>query len=335
MDKITLPLVTIVIPCRNEEKHIAKCLDAVLAQDYPGGRFEIIVVDGASTDGTRRILESYAKKDRRIRMLDNEKIFTPFAFNLGIQSAKGEVVAIMGAHADYQNDYLSKCVYYLNEYGADNVGGRMITLSRNGTIMGKAIVRALSSPFGVGDSHFRMKSNEPKWVDTVFGGCYRKEIFDKIGFFNEKLTRGQDMEFNVRLKKSGGKILLAPDIICRYYARSDLKDFFIHDFYGGTWVIFSRKFTKESLRLRHYLPASCFLFAVLFAVAGFFWPGFWPVLWFLAAFYILLSLFFSVKISVKERDWRYAFLMPVAFGSRHLAYALGSMNGFLKLIFTK
>jgi len=335
MDKKQLPFATIVIPCRNEEKHIEKCLEALLRQDYPRDRLEIIVVDGISTDGTRRILEEFSRRDPRVRIFDNEKIFTPFALNIGIRAAAGEIIVLMGAHADYQSDFLSKCVHYLFEYGADNVGGRMVTLPRDNTLVGKAIVLALSHPFGAGNAEFRLVQKEPKWVDTVFGGCYRREVFDKIGFFNEKLTRGQDIEFNVRLKKAGGKILLAPDIVCSYYARSSMKDFFMHDFRGGSWVFYSRKFTNESLRLRHYLPAASFLAGVCLLAAGFYWPVSWMVLAVLAGFYILLSLFFSVKIAIKERDLRYVFLMLVTFGSRHAAYALGSLNGIVKIILKK
>jgi glycosyltransferase involved in cell wall biosynthesis len=310
------PFVSIIIPCRNEGKFIGKCLDTILEQDYPKENLEILVVDGMSEDKTREIARNYSEKYPFIKLLENSKKFTNFAFNMGIKASKGEVIMIMGTHAGYEKDYISKCVRYLNEYNADNVGGIIKTIPSKNTLCARAITISLSHIFGVGGSYFRTGSKEPKWVDTVFGGCYKKEVFDEIGLFNENLLRSQDMELNIRLKKAGGKILLHPDIIAYYYPKDNLKDFFVHNVKDGIWTVYPLKFVKTSLRLRHYIPLILVLTLPL---------SIWP--------YIIISLLFSFMIAVREKDIRLFFIMPLVFGVRHIGYGLGSIWGIIKLLF--
>lgn len=308
-------VVSIIIPCRNEEKFIANCLDSVLEQDYSKDSVEILVIDGASTDKTKEIVGEYSQKYPFIKLISNPNKFTPFALNLGIKSSKGEILVRLDAHAKYQKDYISKCVKYLNEYRADNAGGLLRTIPKKDTLTAKAIAISLSSFFGAGNSNFRTGAEKPTWVDTVFGGCYRKEIFAKIGLFNENLIRSQDMEFNLRLKRAGGKILLAPDITAYYYPKSNLKDFFVHNIKDGIWAIYPLKFVKFPLKLRHYIPL---IFVLTLPLSIF------P--------YIFVSLYFSFKIAIKEKDLRLFFVMPIVFFVRHFGYGIGSLWGIVKLI---
>jgi glycosyltransferase involved in cell wall biosynthesis len=290
-----LPTVSIIIPSHNEEKFIGRCLDSIIAQDYPKEKMEVLVVDGMSGDRTREIVKRYTEQHTFIKLLDNLKKITPCALNLGIKNSKGEVIIIMGAHAEYKNDYISKCVKYLYEYNADNVGGRIITLPQRNTFIAKAIVKALTSRFGVGNSDFRIGTNQSK----------------------ENLKRSQDLEFNLRLKRMGGKIILVSDIVSYYYAKSNFNDFFLHNFEDGIWSIYPFKFVKIHFKLRHYIP----LFFVLTLPVSI-----WP--------YILFSLFFSFQIAIREKDFRYFFLMPISFLCRHLAYSLGSLVGLIKVLFS-
>ena len=310
-----LTLISIIIPCWNEEKFIGKCLDSILEQDYPKDKIEVLVIDGMSEDKTREIIKEYSEKYPFVKLLENPQKFTPFALNIGIKNAKGEVILRIDAHAGYEKDYVSKCVKYLQEYNADNVGGVMKTLPREKTIAARAIALCLSHSFGVGGSQFRRGIDKPKWVDTVFNGCYKRDVFDKVGLFNENLIRSQDMEFNLRLKKAGGKILLHPEIVSYYYyPKSNLKDFFLHNIKDGIWAILPLKFVRIPLKLRHYIPLIFVLTLPL---------SIWP--------YILLSLFFSLEIAIREKDFRLFFIMPLAFGTRHIGYGLGSVWGIVKL----
>ena len=218
------PLVSVILPCRNEVRFLGACLDSILASDYPPDRLEVLIADGMSSDGTRKLVGNYSREFPYVRLIDNPARVTPVGLNRAIEASQGEIIVRLDAHSTIAPDYVTRAVRHLEQDGADNVGGSMRTVARDRGWFAKSIGVALSSPFGVGNSHFRTsgKSNEngPQWVDTVFGGCWRREIFDRVGKFNERLTRGQDLEFNLRLARAGGKILLAPDMRSYYFALS-------------------------------------------------------------------------------------------------------------------
>ncbi|MCK5044590.1 glycosyltransferase family 2 protein [Candidatus Parcubacteria bacterium] len=322
-------VVSVIIPCRNEEKFIGKCLDSIIKQNYPKENLEVLVVDGMSQDKTRKIIIEFRKQYSFIKLLDNPKKITPTGLNIGIKNSKGKIVMKMDAHTLYTKDYISKSVRYLDN--ADNVGGKLITLPAENTIAAKAIALSLSCSFGAGNSYFRTGSEKQRWVDTVFGGCYRKEVFEKIGFFNENLARSQDMELNLRLKKAKGRILLAPDIVAYYYPKSNFKDFLIHNFNDGVWAIYPFKFVKMPLRLRHYIPLIFVLSLIMTGLLGIISLIFFYLFLAISVIYLLTSFYFSLKITMKEKDVRYLFLMPIAFANRHIGYGLGSLWGMLKL----
>ena len=330
-----LPLVSVIIPCRNEAKFIANCLESILKQSYPKDKMEILVIDGMSGDKTREIIEKLKAKNEKlkIKVLDNPKKFTPFALNIGIKNSKGEIIIRLDAHATYIKDYILKCIKYLKEYNADNVGGVWKIMPRETTLINKSICLASSSVFGAGNAYYRMGySKGLKWVDTVFGGCYRREVFDKIGLFNENLVRSQDMEFNIRLRKAGGKILLVPDIVSYYYPKPNLKDFFLHNFEDGIWAVYPLKFVKVPLKLRHYIPLIFVLGLLGTGLLGIFFPIFFWLFLFIIGVYFLVSIYSSFKIMIGEKDFRYFFVLPVVFAARHFGYGLGSFWGIVKLM---
>jgi glycosyltransferase involved in cell wall biosynthesis len=217
------PRVSVIIPCREEERFIGRCLDSVLAGDYPQDRLEILVVDGMSTDRSRQIIAQYAVRYPFIRVVENPRRITPCAFNLGVREATGDIVMFMGAHATYSQNYVSKIVGWLETTEADSVGGVLVTLPADDSPTARAIACALSHPFGVGDSRFRIGTREPRWVDHVGFNNYRRTVFDRIGLFDEELVRNQDGEFNSRLRRNGGRVLLVPDVTAYYYARGTVR----------------------------------------------------------------------------------------------------------------
>lgn len=325
------PAVSIIIACRNEEKYIGKCLDSILSQDYPKENLEVLVVDGMSEDKTREIVRNYSEKYPFIKLLENLKKFTNFAFNIGMKVSRGEIIMIMGAHARYEKDYISKCIRYLKEYNADNVGGVMKTLPAENTLVAKSIALCLSSFFGAGGSWFRTGSKKPMWADTVFGGCYKREVFKKIGLFNEKLIRGQDLEFNLRLKKAGGKILLVPDIVAYYYPLSNFQDFLKYTVKDGVWITYPLKFGIRAFSLRHLLPLVLVLSLICSLLFLFISKIFFLLFLFILIIYLSVSIFFSLEIAEKEKDLRLLFLMPIAFAIRHIIYGLGSIWGLISI----
>ncbi len=218
-----LPLVSVIVPCRNEVHFIAASLESILRNSYPKDRVEILVVDGLSEDGTRAIVSRYAAQHSVLRLLDNVRKTTPHALNVGIAAACGDIIMRMDAHATYPPHYIAGLVEWLEKSGADNVGGICVALPSDDSSVAQAIARGLSHPFGVGTSYFRIGTSAPRWVDTVFGGCYKKDVFTRIGIFDEQLIRNQDDEFNHRLIARGGRILLVPDVVLYYYPRTSLR----------------------------------------------------------------------------------------------------------------
>ncbi len=197
------------MPIRNEAAFIAKTLETVWGQDYPADRLEILVVDGMSTDGTREIVDNLIRRhdaaDRkyaRATILENPSRVVPAAMNIGIQRASGIVVRVDG-HCELASDYVTRCVAALEETGADNVGGLQHAVGHG--LVGRSIACAVNSPFGIGNARFHY-ADTAGWADTVYLGAYRKDVFGRIGGYDEELVRNQDDELNLRLIQSGGKI---------------------------------------------------------------------------------------------------------------------------------
>lgn len=334
-----MPLVSIIVLCRNEEKFISSCLDSIIANNYPKDKLEVLVVDGMSEDGTRVLVERYEKKYPFIKMINNFKKLIPFACNEGIKNSNGDPVMIMSAHAMYEKDYIRKCVDASQKYNADNVVGTWKILPRGNNLSEKAIVLALSSSFGVGNAKYRTVSNKKKdveYVDTGAYGCFKKSVFKNVGLFNENLSRGEDMEFNLRLKKAGGKIILVPDAVVYYYARTDFSSFCKHNLRNGAWAIIPFKYSSTlPVSIRHLVPLAFISSLIISGVLSLFLQIFiWPFL-FIICSYFLCNIYFSTVIAAKKKSIKYFFMMPIVYGSLHITYGLGSLWGLLKTIISK
>ncbi len=326
------PFVSVVIPCRNEEAHIRICLDAILHNGYPLDRMEVLVVDGMSTDGTREVVALYREKWPNVRMLDNPKFITPVALNIGIHAARGDWLLRMDAHNACEPGYIAACVEWGERTGADNVGGGILTVARTNGLMSKAIVTALTHPFGVGGSDFRLGGAKPKWTDTVFGGCFRRHVFERVGFYNEHLARGQDMELNLRLRKAGLRTLLVPSIRSVYYARTRLSEFLRHNWTNGLWAVLPFRYSEVvPVSGRHLVPC---LFAGALAGATVLtlirlMPWWFPVL--VLAPYCTALVLASVDAALRRHSWRLLPLLPLAFVGLHIPYGFGSLWGAIRI----
>jgi glycosyltransferase involved in cell wall biosynthesis len=324
------PFVSLIIAARNEEAFIAGCLDSIAAGTYPHGRLEVLVVDGMSEDRTREIVQGYAARYPFVRLLLNPKKHATAAFNTGIGAARGDVVMILGAHAVYPSGYVERCVRTLLSSGADNVGGIWRIIPRGGTLIGEAIALASGSGFGSGDAYTKRGARAPRLVDTVFGGCYRRDVFDRIGLFDERLARSQDFDFNLRLRRAGGKILMDPGIICDYYVRSNLKDFWRHNLDDGFWTFYPLRFGRRTFTLRHVIPplfvAALSGSALLAVVARPFGVLALAVL----AAYVTAALAVSAAIAIRRRRPALLFALPVAFAARHVGHGVGALAGLVR-----
>jgi glycosyltransferase involved in cell wall biosynthesis len=317
-----------VIPCRNEVRFLNRCLDSILGSDYAIGRMEVLIVDGGSTDGTRELIRARMPADARVRLIENPQASTPWALNHGIDAARGGIIARVDAHAAVATNYFSLCVAYLESSGADNVGGRMRTLPQDPGWFAGPIVAALSHRFGVGNSYFRIGSGEPRWVDTVFGGCWPRDVFERVGRFNPDLRRSQDMEFSLRLKAAGGRTLLAPDIASDYYARTRLDAFWRHNFLNGKWAILPFLYSDViPVSLRHLIPL-LFVLALAASILLLPWMA-WPLAA-VAGPYLIANLASSWDVAGRLRRPWYIATMPIVFLSLHVSYGAGSVCGLFR-----
>lgn len=318
--------VSLVIPVYNEEKYIEKCVESLLTQDYPKEDMEWIFVDGCSKDKTVDILKTYQQKyPEMIKIFNNPNKIVPYAMNIGISASCGKYIVRLDAHADYATDYISKCIYYLENVDAENVGG--VAETKANGFMGNAIAKMLSSKFGVGNSQFRT-NGESGYVDTVPFGAFKREVFSKYGGYDERLVRNQDNEMNFRIRKNGGKIYLANDIKLSYYCRDTIKGISSMARKNGMWNVITMKLCPGSMGLRHFIPLMFVLSVLGLGILGFIHPIFFMLLGLEMILYLALDILFSVKQSDSIKEF---FALILLFPIFHIAYGFGSMIGILKL----
>jgi len=319
------------MPVLNEEKFIAKALDSLLQTSLPPWEMEILVVDGGSRDRTREIVEKYRKKYPFIQLLENPRKIVPVAMNIGIKQARGEYIVRVDAHSIYPPDYVAQLLKYHQKLEADNVGGRVVAQVGEETPTAIAIANTLRDRWGVGSSFRTISSNSKiREVDTVPFGCYKKETLEKLGFYNEKLVRNQDIELNKRLRQQGGKIYLIPSIEIGYFPRTTFGSFARNNFLNGYWNILTPYYTGNlrSLSLRHFVPLG---FVISLLLSLFLTPILPSALYFFAG---ILGLYLGI---IGFRSWQIRgkttfFHQLTAFLILHFSYGLGSLWGIFKIL---
>jgi hypothetical protein len=238
----------------------------------------------------------------------------------------------MSAHSTYEPGYIETCVVFADRYQADNTGGGIVTVARDHARLAPYVVAALTHPFGVGGSPFRVRADQPRWVDTVFGGCYRRQVFERIGLFNEDLVRGQDMEFNLRLRRAGMRTLLVPSVRSVYHARSRFGEFLRHNWNNGVWAVLPFLYVDQApVALRHLVPMG-FALALATAIGLAVATGLWWPLALLAAAYGAGAFAAALDIARSHGELRFLVWMPFVFVSLHLSYGLGSVWGGIQLV---
>jgi len=320
------PFVSIVMPMRNEEHFIARCLDSITANDYPYKKYEVLIADGMSTDRSREIVNKYSQKHPHIRLLDNPQKIRVTANNVGIRAAKGEIIISMDAHVLYEKDYIRKCVELLQTTGAANVGGLQKAEGYNYVTW--TIAHATSTPFGIGDAEFRYLKKE-KWVDTVYLGAWYKKTLEKVGLFSEDWLRNGDYELNYRIRKAGGKILLSPKIKCKYFVRGTLRKLTRQYFLYGTWRVKTIKTHPDSIRWRHLLPPLLILWLLLSPLLLATGWSFW---WLPAGIYFFYTFVTSTGIAIRK-GIRYLPLLIPTLWLIHISWGAGIYRGIMKFGF--
>ena len=291
-------------------------------QSYSQEHIEILICDGLSTDQTRSIVGGYAQKHLNVKLLDNPGLSAPKGMNIGINQSKADVIIIFGAHGYAHIDFVKNNLLELSDQSIGCAGGVLETINENEK--GKAIALAMSSPFGVGNALFRY-AKERQFVDTVAFGAYRREVLDKIGYFDEELVRNQDDELNFRVIEAGYKILLSPDIKAYYYSRGSFGKLWKQYFQYGFWKVRVMQKHGKTASIRHLVPLAFVLINLFGILLGLF---FLPILllWILQLIlYAFGAILFSVRLAKSELGLlKY---IPFVFPLLHISYGLGFLQG--------
>lgn len=334
--------VTVVVAARNEEAFIEPCVRSLLAQEEPPGGFEVIVAEGKSDDRTRSVLERVAAEDSRLRVVDNPRQIAPAAWNIAIAAARGRYVAIMSAHARYPADYLLRCYEIASKTEADNVGGPAIAEAQG--YVQRSNAASHHSPFSVGGASWHSMQYEGA-ARTVFGGFYRRDVFERVGLFDEQLVRDSDAEFNFRLERSGGTIWQSPQIRSWYAPRSTVDGLFRQYRQYGYWKVRIMQKHGRTPAIRQYVPAIFVtVLPLLVACTLLTWLG--SMLWtelsgaaaisrdlllVAGASYALVLAIASVTTAA-HYGWDLLPILPVTFASYHVGYGIGFVNGLIDFV---
>ncbi len=326
-------ILSIICPTYNEEKYIAQTLDSFLSQKYHSFELEILICDGMSTDGTREIVQQYTNRYPFIKMIDNPKRKTPFAFNEGLKYAKGEYVAILGAHAKYREDYLQVCFDELIKTGAAGCSGRIITKSSSGRYEPKLSEWVSLSVFGVSSSSYR--TLKEGFVHSVPYPVFKKQVLLDLGGYDVTLERNQDNDMNQRILDVGHTLYSTWKTWCYYRPPANLKALMNYAIKNGFWNAKSLRIHAKSMRTHHFIPfiftAGLIGLSILglleFLIIHTTWC--WALLGVIVSIHLLFGLFFTIRSLKYENDGR-KIVLPFVFFAFHFSYGWGTMKGFLQ-----
>jgi glycosyltransferase involved in cell wall biosynthesis len=324
----TDPLVSVVLPIRNEAAYISRSLASVLAQDYPAHRMEVLVADGRSDDGTRETVRGFASRfGDRLKLIDNPGRIVSTGLNAARPLAAGDVIVRVDGHCEIPPDYVRRAVEHLLVDGVDCVGGLLETIGETPTA--HVIAIAMSSPFGLGGSAFRSGAPVSTLTDSVAFPAWTRQAMQRTGPFDEELVRNQDDEYSYRLRRLGGRILLATDIRTRYYSRSTFRSLFRQCFEYGIWKVRVLQKHPRQMRPRQFVPGA-FVAAVLLSILSSFVSfAFLPLAVLIVAAYALAAGIAAWRAS-RTHGWSVMLSLPLAFGAMHVAYGTGFLIGVLR-----
>ncbi|MGB7873366.1 MAG: glycosyltransferase family 2 protein [Anaerolineales bacterium] len=317
------PRVSIIIPCYNEQATIRQLLEAIYQQTFPRAEMEVVIAEGLSEDGTRDEIAGFQSErlDLDVRIVQNKARSIPSAINCAIQASRGEIVVRMDAHSRPYPNYVERCVKALDSNQGDNVGGVWEIKPGGKSWIARSIAVAAGHPLGVGDAGYRIGA-QASAVDTVPFGAFRRSLVDKIGLFDDTLLTNEDYEFNVRIRQSGGRVWLDPEIVTVYFARSTLRELTRQYWRYGYWKFRMLRRYPDTVRWRQSLPP--LLVASLIGLTLFSW---WPPAGWTLAFELIIYgtvLLLAGLLSAMRQRKIYLFIgLPLSIATMHLAWGGG------------
>jgi glycosyltransferase involved in cell wall biosynthesis len=319
-----LPPVSVIVAVRNEEGYLDGCLQALVDLDYPHDLLEIVLVDGMSTDRTPQIIESWVERDSRIRAIKNPGKIVSTGMNLGIKSARHDLILWISGHVVLERDHLKRCVETMREKSAAAVGGHIRTVGRSP--IGKANAAILSSPFGVGGGTHRIGGN-CGWVATVTMALYSKQAILKAGGFNESLPRNQDNDLHARMNRLGLRSYLNTNIRPTYFCRDSMVSLLRQAWKNGFWNILAVRMGIGGFSLRHFVPMVFVFGLISLAILSFVWSAAAYLLLGIGICYLLAASIASIIAATKRKLTWQVLLLPLGFLSLHLTYGVASWAG--------
>jgi len=317
------PLVTVIMPVRNEQKAIRQSLGSVLVQDYPADRMEVLVADGMSDDDTRAIVSEIARHDPRVRLIDNQARIMAAGFNAALAFARGEIIVLLGGHSEVAPDFVRESVVLLRgRPEAWSVGGPISHMAHS--LFGKAVAVAMSHRLGVGNASHHFANYEGYAEGAPFPILWRW-VFERVGMLDERLVRNQDDEFYYRIRQAGGKIYISPRVRYTYFVRERMGQLFRQYFQYGFWRIPVMKKHQRPTTVRQVIPSLFYLTCIFLLMIGLWFKQ--PVIA-LALPLLYGAALLTVGLSVLPKTgFQVACRVPLAIGTIHAGYALGLMYG--------
>lgn len=325
--------VAIVIPTLNEDRFISRCLDSIIKQTYEFEKMDVMIIDGGSNDKTKDIVAKYQKSHQNIRFIENKKKIQSVAFNIGFKKSTAPYIIRLDAHAEYDSKYISLCIENLKQdEKRGNVGGRCNILPFNQSLWAQTNAILNHSRFGIGGAAFRV-SNEAHNTDSVPFGAFPRKIIEKIGGMREDLPRGEDNEYNSRIRKAGYKIFFDPNIISSYFARPTLGASCKQMYANGNSIGYLYYIDREAIGIRHLVP-------LLFVISGLFsiiisvlWSPFCYVFCGGLALYLIADAIASI-MGAKD-NVKCTLPLFILFFCVHVSYGMGTIAGLIKGLKTK
>lgn len=326
-----MPLVTVIVPCYNEQETIGLLLQAIYSQSYPHSEMEVVIADGVSTDQTRQQIQNFQQQhqDLVVRVVENVKRTIPSGLNAAIRAAQGQIIIRLDAHSIPYPDYIAKCYAALQTGCGDNVGGVWEILPGSQSWLAKSIAVAAALPLGAGDARYRI-GGLAQAVDTVPFGAFYRSLVEKIGYFDETLLTNEDYEFNVRIRRSGGKVWMDPMIRTKYFARSTLDALWRQYWRYGYWKAQMLKRYPQTLRWRQAVPPLFVLSLILLIIAAFWLPIFRWLLVLEVLIYNIAVFTTGFMTALKDRIWSHLLGIPLALWIMHLAWGGGMLYGAIR-----
>lgn len=328
----TVKTVSICVVALNEEGYLPNLLQDIKNQTYPHNLIEVVFVDSGSTDSTKEIMENFKNENNDflgVQILDNPKKILPCGCNVALKNYTGDAIVRIDAHANIPKDFLEKNVELLNS-GEMVCGGARPNVIDGSTPFKKTLLIAEQSMFGSSIASYR-HSNKTSYVSSIFHGMYRREVYDAVGLYDERLGRTEDNDMSYRIREKGFKIAYNPSIISYQHTRSSLKKMLKQKYGNGYWIGKTMGINPKCFSVFHFVPFLFVLgiiFTTLLAVFGL--PFLSYLMW---GAYLLFILATSILEIVKNPFSITNFALPVIFFLLHTSYGIGTLIGLIKMPF--